>query len=69
MWIFNRERNLDRVLRNANQLFVPPHQFATTKRMPIFNFPNMWNNEGIGKLKPILYRYLKNLKSQYLMNL
>jgi hypothetical protein len=61
MWISNRERNLDRVLRNADQLFVPPHQFATLKRMPMFNFPHIWNNEGIGKLSPIQHRYLKGI--------
>jgi hypothetical protein len=38
MWISNRERNPERALRNADQLYVPPHHFATLKRLPLFNF-------------------------------
>jgi hypothetical protein len=42
LWPFNRDVNPDRVLRNANNLRVPPHHFATIKRMPLFNFPHAW---------------------------
>jgi len=62
MWIMNSERFPDRVLRNANQLFIPPHNFATLKRMPLFNFPAIWNAEGPDKLNPIQHRYLSQLK-------
>ncbi len=47
MWIFNRERFADRELRNADQLYVPPHRFPALKRMPLFNFPLVWNAEGL----------------------
>jgi hypothetical protein len=63
MWIFNRERFAERELRNADQLYVPPHRFATLKRMPLFNFPVVWNAEGIDKFNPIPHRYVKNLKN------
>ena len=69
MWTLNRERNLDRILRNADQLYVPPHNFATLKRMPLFDFPNTWNQEGIEKFNPIQHRYLKSLKAQFIRNL
>jgi hypothetical protein len=68
MWTLNRDRNPDRVLRNADQLYVPPHHFATLKRMPLFNFPTIWNQEDNVKLNPIQHQYLKNLKSRCLNN-
>ncbi len=69
MWTYNRERNPDRLLRNADDLYVPSHHFATLKRMPLFNFPNIWNLEGDDKFNPVQHRYLKNLKSNLLMRL
>jgi hypothetical protein len=65
-WMSNRERNPDRVLRNADQLYVPPHHFATLKSLPLFNFPALWNQEDHVKQNPIQQRYLKNLKSRCL---
>jgi hypothetical protein len=69
MWALNRERNPDRILRNADQLYVPPHNYATLKRMPLYNFPYTWNQEGIEKFNPIQHRYLKHVKAQSLRNL
>jgi hypothetical protein len=63
MWILNRECNPDHVLRNADQLYVLSHHFATLKRMTLFNFPTLWNQEDNVKQNPIQHRYLKNLKS------
>jgi hypothetical protein len=62
MWIFNRERFHNRELRNADLLYIQPHKFATLKRMPLFNFPAVWNAEGPDKFNPIPHRYVKNLK-------
>ena len=39
MWQTNRERNPNVILRNADSLYVPAHQFVTLKRLPLFNFP------------------------------
>ncbi len=61
MWIYNRERFPDRELRNADQLYTLPHNYATLKRILLFNFPAIWNAEGLDKLNPIPHRYLKNL--------
>ena len=69
MWSFNRDRFPDRLLRNANQLYIVPHNYATLKRLPLFNFPNIWNHEPDEKLNPIQHRYLKNLKKMCLVNL
>jgi hypothetical protein len=68
MWTLNRERNPDRVLRNADQLYVPPHNYATLKRMPLFNFPSTWNLEGVEKFNPIQHLYLKKLKARLIRN-
>jgi hypothetical protein len=39
MWISNRVRNPAIALRNADDLYVPAHHFATTKRFPLFTMP------------------------------
>ena len=44
-WTSNQNRNPDRQLRNANDLFIPAHHFASVKRFPIFSFPSAWNAE------------------------
>jgi hypothetical protein len=66
MWIFNRERHPNRELRNADDLHIQPHNFATLKRMPLFNFPRIWNNAGNQKLNPIVHQYLRHVKNALL---
>ncbi len=53
MWIPNRDRFPERELRNADQLYILPHNYATLKRMPLFNFPAVWNAQGHDKFNPI----------------
>ena len=43
-WITNIERNPGRQLRNADDLFIPPHRVDFVKRLPLFSFPLTWNN-------------------------
>jgi hypothetical protein len=63
LWPFNRDANPARVLRNANNLRIPPHHFATIKRMPLFNFPHAWNEEDEARKQiPSLKVYCKQLK-------
>jgi hypothetical protein len=69
IWMLNRDRFPDRVLRNANQLYIVPHNYATLRRLPLFNFPNIWNQEPDEKHNPVQHRYLKNLKKMCLVNL
>jgi hypothetical protein len=53
MWLTNRERNPNNIrLRNAEDLFVPTHNYVTLKRLPLFNFPTLWNAEGPHKFTP-----------------
>ena len=69
MWIKNRDRNPERNLRNADDLYVPAHKLATLKRLPFFTFPRVWNEENHSKLNPIQHQYLKQLKAALLSSL
>ncbi len=62
-WITNRERISEREPRNADQLYVPQHYYATLKRMPIFNFHTVWNNlADTGKFNPRQHIFIKKTK-------
>ena len=65
-WIQNRNRNPNIELRNAFNLYVPAHHLATTKRFPIFTFPNVWNNAQDIKFNPSKRVFLKFVKSALL---
>jgi hypothetical protein len=69
MWVTNIDRNPDLVLRNADHLYIQPHNFASLKRMPLFNFPRLWNLEGNEKHNPVQHRFLKFVKNNCLVNL
>jgi len=47
VWSLNRNLNPARLLRNANDLRIPPHNYATLKRLPLFTFPRIWNEEDV----------------------
>ena len=66
MWTTNRERNPNLVLRNADNLYVPAHNYATLKRLPLFAFPKVWNEDTNLKENPSLRVYLKSVKSALL---
>jgi hypothetical protein len=63
MWITNRARNPNVILRNADDLYVPPHHFATTKRFQFFTFPKIWNDCDAIKLNPNTNIFAKSVKS------
>ncbi len=65
-WISNRNRNPDLVLRNAENLYVPAHHYATTKRFPLFTFPRTWNKAVAIKSNPSQRVFLRNVKSAML---
>ncbi len=68
-WLFNFMRNPDRELRNANDVYVPAHHFATVNRFPLFSFPHIWNEENNRKWNPSLPAYCKQLKAALLASL
>jgi hypothetical protein len=69
MWISNIERYPERALRNADNLYIPAHNFETLKRLPRFNFPKIWNSAGNEKLNQTPHQYLKAVKILLLQNL
>jgi hypothetical protein len=66
MWVSNRNRNPDLDLRNADNLYVPAHHFATTKRFPLFAFPKSWNEASALKYNPSQRAFLNSVKSALL---
>jgi hypothetical protein len=68
IWTTNRMRNPNLELRNADNLYIPPppHNFATTKRFPLFSFPRILNEESVLKYNPAQRAYLKSVKSAML---
>ncbi len=45
MWTTNRERNPNLALRNADNLYIHAHNYATLKRLSLFSFPKIWNED------------------------
>ncbi len=68
-WMTNIERNPERTLRNANDLFIPPHRVEFVKRLPLYTLPLAWNNAPGDKLNPRQHLYLKELKSVLLSSI
>jgi hypothetical protein len=69
IWVKNAVRNPERVLRNNNNLNVPAHHFATLKRLPLFTFPRLWNEEPERKNNPNVNVYQRQLKTHLLSSL
>jgi hypothetical protein len=65
-WLTNRDRNPELNLRNADNLYVPAHNFATIKRFPLFSFPKTWNEDNNDKYNPSLNIYMRSVKTAYL---
>ncbi len=63
MWKTNREHNPERLLRNADDLYVPAHCVEFVKKLPIIAFPTAWNSAPGDKINPVKHLYLKELKS------
>jgi hypothetical protein len=62
LWMLNRDINQNRILRNANNLQIPTHHYASIKRLPLFSFPHAWNTDCERKFIPSLKVYSKQLK-------
>jgi hypothetical protein len=50
------------VLRNANDLRIPPHHYASIKRLPLFSFPKILSEKSARKYVPLLNSYSNQLK-------
>ncbi len=66
MWTASRDHNPNLVLRNANNLYITAHNYAMLKRLPLFSFPKIWNDDTNLKENPSLRAYMKSVKSFFL---
>ena len=70
LWSLNRIQNPARLLRNANDLRIPAHNFATLKRLPLFTFPRTWNEDDEARKRiPSLKIYKKQTKTALLASI
>jgi hypothetical protein len=67
--MLNSERNPGRVLRNANDYYIPQPRIELVKRLPLFSFPSTWNSETDEKYIPSQHLFLKSLKKKLLDNM
>jgi hypothetical protein len=68
-WTTKIERNPERVLRNANDLFIPPHRVEFIKRLPLYTLPLVWNTAPGETLNPRQHLYLKEFKNVLLSSI
>jgi hypothetical protein len=62
IWITNRARNPNLESRNADNLYVLPHNFSYIKRLPLVTITRTWNEEP----NPAYRVHLKSVKSAML---
>ncbi len=65
-WLKNIERNPRLNLRNAQDLYIKPINYISIKRLPLFTFPSLWNQENQSKAIPESVKYLRSLKIRLL---
>lgn len=68
-WTPNRERNPDRVLRNADDYTIPPHRIELVKRLPLYSIPLVWNSTTADKSIPVQHVFLKAVKEILFANI
>ncbi len=66
MWVTNRARNPELILRNADNYYVPAHKLASVKRFPYFSLPKLWNEYPEVKRNPNKFAFMKYVKSALL---
>jgi hypothetical protein len=66
MWVTNRARNPELVLRNADNYYVPAHKLASVKRFPYFSLPKIWNDSPDIKRNSNKFVFMKSVKSALL---
>ncbi len=69
MWLTNRERNNIRILRNADDLFVPPHRIELYRRMPLTAFALAWNEADDRKYNRCQKIFLREFKAELVAGL
>jgi hypothetical protein len=68
-WMSNIEKNPERALRNANDLYIPPHRVEIVKRLPLFLFPEAWNSAPGNKLNPRQHSFVQYIVAAVMITL
>jgi len=68
-WVRNRDRNPRLNLRNAQELYIKPSNYTSIKRLPLFTFPSLWNQEDPSKSTPEQKQYLRSLKTRLIQQI
>ena len=72
-WVKNEERRRqdELVLRNQNDLFIPPTRLASTENFPLSSFPRLWNDFPDTSIKNITSKseFNRKLKIYFLSDL
>ena len=63
-WITNHMRNPNLNLRNNDDFYIQPHRLESLKRLPLFQFPKLWNECGPIKHENNPSAFLRSLKSK-----
>ncbi len=64
-WITNNNRNPDRILRKADDLYVPAHRVEFVKRLPLFSFLAEWKTAPGNKVNPRQHQYMNELNKYF----
>jgi len=62
LWQTNRQRNPERILRDAEDYYLPPYRIEMVKPMPLFAIRAAWNEADAIKYNPIQHLFIKELK-------
>ena len=73
-WIRNENRegaNHRPLLRNHNDIFIPPSRLTSTDKFPLFNFPRVWSSFSDSNIKNLTSKpeFNSKLKAFYLNKL
>jgi hypothetical protein len=68
-WITNNNRNPDRILRKADDLYVPAHRVEFVKRLPLFSFLGEWKTAPGNRVNPRQHQCKKELNNILLSSL
>jgi hypothetical protein len=50
-------------------VYTPAHNYATLKRMPLFNFPLVWNAVGVERNNPRQHLFINHQRNALLLDL
>jgi len=77
-WITNAERRMElnkddliRILRNDENIYIPPARLSFSQRQPLINIPKLWTEFNVPEIKILRNKleFNKKLKEHFLSKL